>query len=114
MIFFLFQPEVPTKPTDEVQPSKSKTDPIIKYRIETEKTTPEVDVNANLKEIIEQIDVNLQKQALEKSNEINDHIQEEEEEENPIPLTPELEHANTLYHQGMKLINGTTNRQYET
>ncbi|CAF5059998.1 unnamed protein product, partial [Rotaria socialis] len=29
------------------------------------------------------------------------------------PLTPEIEHANMLYHQAMKLINVTINRQYE-
>lgn len=57
--------------------------------------------------IIDQIDDHLQK-----SNEVDDDIQGEEDI--PIPLTPEMEHANTLYHQGMKLINGTTNQQYET
>ena len=33
--------------------------------------------------------------------------EEEEEEEVIVPLTPEMEHANTIYHQAMKLINGT-------
>jgi len=46
--------------------------------------------------------------------EINNDIQEEEEEEIQIPLTPEMEHANTIYHQAMQLINGTINRQYQT
>ena len=31
--------------------------------------------------------------------------------EEPEVLTPEMQHANTLYHQAMKLINVTTNRQ---
>ncbi|CAF1549928.1 unnamed protein product [Rotaria sp. Silwood1] len=31
-----------------------------------------------------------------------------------ISLTPEMEHANTIYHQAIKLINVTVNRQYET
>lgn len=44
-----------------------------------------------------------------------EHEEEEEEEiEENLPLTPEMEHANTLFHQGMKSINVTTNRQYET
>ena len=33
--------------------------------------------------------------------------------EEPELLTPEMQHANTLYHQAMKLINVTTNRQDE-
>ncbi len=121
MTFFVFQPEVPTKstgevptiPTDEVPSSKSKPETIIKYRIEKDKTIPDVNVNPNLQEIINQIDDHVKKQNLEKLNEIDDDIQEEEEKIE-IPLTPEMEHANTLYHQAMKLINGTTNRQYET
>lgn len=40
--------------------------------------------------------------------------QEEEVAEETVPLTPEMERANTLYHQGLKLINGTNNRQYDT
>ena len=35
-------------------------------------------------------------------------------QEEILPLTPEMEHANTLYHQAMKLINVTMNRQYDT
>lgn len=31
-----------------------------------------------------------------------------------IDETPEMKHANLLYHQAMKLINVTINRQYET
>jgi hypothetical protein len=34
------------------------------------------------------------------------------EEYDEIPLTPEMEQADTIYHEAMKLINGTTNRQY--
>ncbi len=45
----------------------------------------------------------------------NEEIEEDEinEEEN-LPLTPEMEHANTIYDQANKLINITFNRQYET
>ena len=128
LICALFQPEVPVQPTDEVPtkpieeapptkpteegpPSTPKGDTIIKYRIEKERTTPDVDINGNLQDIIDQIGDHLQKQNLEKSNEVDEEIQEEEIQ---VPLTPEMEHANTLYHQGMKLINGTTNKQYET
>lgn len=45
----------------------------------------------------------------------NEEIEEEEEvEEEVLPLTPEMEHANTLFHQANKLINVTLNRQYDT
>ncbi|CAF3743498.1 unnamed protein product, partial [Rotaria sordida] len=50
----------------------------------------------------------------------NQESKEEEEDDNNnneeeiISLTPEMEHANTIYHQGIKLINVTINRQYET
>ena len=40
--------------------------------------------------------------------------EEENDEEEILPLTPEMEHANILYHQAMKLINVTINRQYES
>jgi len=116
------------QPTDEVKSSesKSKQDIFIKYHIEKE------NVNIDPKNILEEIDVNLQKenQNLEKSNTVDDlsstlknsqsnekqvdNVIQEEEEEIEIPLTPEMEHANTFYHQAMKLINGTINRQYET
>jgi hypothetical protein len=39
--------------------------------------------------------------------------EEEEEEEEIFPLTPEMEHANTIFDQANKLINVTLNRQYE-
>lgn len=39
-------------------------------------------------------------------------VDDGEQEEN-IPLTPEMERANTIYHQAMKLINVTINRKYE-
>jgi hypothetical protein len=46
---------------------------------------------------------------------IKQDIEEDDSEpEEIIPLTPEMEHANTLYDQAMKLINVTINRQYET
>ena len=38
----------------------------------------------------------------------------DDEPEEILPLTPAMEHANTLYHQAMKLINVTINRQYDT
>ncbi|CAF0981859.1 unnamed protein product [Adineta ricciae] len=48
-------------------------------------------------------------------NEIAEEEQVEDEQEEPaVPLTPEMEHANTIYNQAMKLINGTGNRQYDT
>lgn len=48
-------------------------------------------------------------------NEIVEEEQMEDELEEPtVPLTPEMEHANTIYNQAMKLINGTANRQYDT
>jgi len=45
----------------------------------------------------------------------NEEIEEDEinEEEN-FPLTPEMEQANKIYDQANKLINITFNRQYET
>jgi hypothetical protein len=94
---------------------------MIKYRIEKEKKIPGINVNIDLQNIIEEIGVNLHKQNLEKSttvdivkNSLSNEKEIEEDEEISIPLTPEMEHANTIYHQAMKLINGTTNRQYET
>lgn len=79
---------------------------IIKYHITKEDPTPEVKANVDSQGTSEESGDNLEKQN------VND-IQEDEEEI-PIPLTPEMEHANTIYHQAMKLINGTINRQYET
>ncbi|CAF4935199.1 unnamed protein product, partial [Rotaria magnacalcarata] len=46
------------------------------------------------------------------SNEETKDVDETDEEEN-IPLTPEMDRANNIYHQAMKLINVTVNRQYE-
>jgi hypothetical protein len=40
--------------------------------------------------------------------------EDESDQEEIIPLTPEMEHANTLFDQATKLINVTINRQYET
>jgi len=51
------------------------------------------------------------------SNEVIDedeNVEEEEEVEEIVTLTPEMEHANTLFEQANKLINVTFNRQYET
>jgi hypothetical protein len=51
------------------------------------------------------------------SNEVIDEDDNEEEEaevEEIVTLTPEMEHANTLFEQANKLINVTFNRQYET
>jgi hypothetical protein len=52
------------------------------------------------------------------SNEVIDEDDNEEEEEEVeeeiVTLTPEMEHANTLFEQANKLINVTFNRQYET
>ncbi|CAF4252753.1 unnamed protein product [Rotaria socialis] len=45
-------------------------------------------------------------------NEETKDVDETDEEEN-IPLTPEMDRANNIYHQAMKLINVTVNRQYE-
>jgi hypothetical protein len=45
---------------------------------------------------------------------IDTNSNEEIDEEENLPLTPEMEHANTIYDQANKLINITFNRQYET
>ncbi|CAF4271227.1 unnamed protein product, partial [Rotaria sp. Silwood2] len=39
---------------------------------------------------------------------------DDSDEEEIVPLTPEMERANTIYHQAIKLINVTVNRQHET
>jgi hypothetical protein len=62
---------------------------------------------------------NLNNQQSTTDNNPNEDIEEDEEieveeEEEIIPLTPEMEHANTIYNQAMKLINVTNNRQYDT
>ncbi len=44
----------------------------------------------------------------------NDDDDDDDDDEEIIPLTPEMEHANTLYHQANKLINISLNQQYET
>ena len=83
-------------------------------------------MNINIEELLNKISANLQNENQDQSNvvdglsstlkdssqpeENDDEVQEEGEEE--IPLTPEMEQANDLYHQAMKLINGTSNRQY--
>ncbi len=139
--FFIFQSDVETDqvtkpieddPVVEINPSESqpiksdesKQDRIIKYSIEKEEKTSEINLNINLQNILQEIGVKLQEQKVEPLNqfgnlpgtpsedkEIDNDFQDEEEDE--IPLTPEMTHANTIYHQAMKLINGTTNRQYD-
>lgn len=77
-----------------------------------------------MKEIFQELSLNLQEQIRSKSNlmdelsllskDVDDTKDEaEDEQETTIPLTPEMERANGIYDQGMKLINATTNRQYE-
>jgi hypothetical protein len=38
----------------------------------------------------------------------------DEQQEESVPLSPSMEHANTIYHQAMKMINVTINRQYDS
>lgn len=45
---------------------------------------------------------------------VDEEEEEEELVEEIIPLTPEMEQANTFFHQANRLINVTFNRQYET
>ena len=42
-----------------------------------------------------------------------DEVDDLDEPEEIIQLTPAMEHAEILYQQGMKLINMTMNRQYD-
>ena len=104
--------------------SKPKQDRVIRYRIEKEKKTPDGNLNVDMKEIFQELSLNLQEQIRSKSNLMDelsllskdvDDIKDEteDEQETTIPLTPEMERANGIYDQGMKLINATTNRQYE-
>jgi hypothetical protein len=58
---------------------------------------------------------NLNDQPLLTDTNTKEEIEEDEsDQEEIIPLTPEMEHANTLFDQATKLINVTINRQYET
>jgi len=54
--------------------------------------------------------------TIDENEEIVDEVVEEEEEEDEqeeiVQLTPEMQRANTLFDQANKLINATTNRQY--
>lgn len=98
---------------------------MIKYRIEKEKKTPE-SLNIDMNEIFQELSQNIEQlrgktnlmdelsllaKDIDDDDDMNDEV--EDEQENSMPLTPEMERANTIYEQAMKLINGTTNRQYE-
>lgn len=103
---------------------KSKQDRVIRYRIEKEKSS-ESNLNLDMKEIFQELSLNLQEQMRSKSNlmdelsllskDADDDIKDEagDEQEATIALTPDMERANGMYDQAMKLINATTNRQYE-
>lgn len=43
-----------------------------------------------------------------------EETKEDDDKEEIIPLTPEMQHADNIYHQAMKLINVTINRKYES
>jgi hypothetical protein len=117
---FIFQTETPidqpvkeeivppnqddNKPTDQDNLPKSKADLIIKYHIEEEKASPEINPQENSDSSI----------PIDNLSSISKDPQINEEQEEEIVLTPEMELADTIYHQAMKLINGTTNRQYIT
>lgn len=76
-----------------------------------------MNVNIDLQNILQELTANLRKQDLQSLNKPDESAEDESqesEEENVEILTPEMEQANGFYHQGMKLINGTNNRQYST
>ncbi|CAF3921824.1 unnamed protein product, partial [Adineta steineri] len=117
------QPTDPSesKPVKNDKSSKSKQDRIIKYRIKKEQTIPEQNNQ-------QEIDVNSQQENIDPLNKIDDYLASvtdspsdikqvdedfQEDDDDKVPLTPGMEHANTVYHHAMKLINGTINRQYE-
>ncbi|CAF0774067.1 unnamed protein product [Rotaria sordida] len=111
-----------SKPRKNNESSKSKEKLIIKYRIEKEKPNSDVqEENPNLLNTQNDIPATLEESQL-NTNENNNDIQEEEEhddddhdkhDDDEISLTSEMKRANTIYHQAMKFINVTTNRQYE-
>ncbi|CAF3395769.1 unnamed protein product [Rotaria sp. Silwood1] len=123
--------DVDNKPTNEINPSESKSikidesikpkqNLIIKYHIE--KQNPNSDLqeeNLNLLKNQQNLPVTFE-ESQSNSNENDSDIQEEnsdydnDDDNNEISLTPEMEQADTIYHQAMKLINVTTNRQYQT
>lgn len=132
MIACLFQPNAPIEqqappkaadPSSHSDSSKPKQDRMIKYRIEKEKKSFD-NLNIDMKEIFDELSQNIQ-QIRGKSNlvdelsllakDVDDDLKDdvEDEQETATPVTPEMERANTLYDQAIKLINGTTNRQYE-
>ncbi|CAF2524982.1 unnamed protein product [Rotaria sp. Silwood2] len=121
------------KPPNEINPSESKPiendesvkpkqNLIIKYHIEKEKTTSDLqEENLNLLNTQNDLPVTFEESQL-NTNENDSDIQEEnhdddnngDDDDDDISLTPEMEQADTIYHEAMKLINVTTNRQYET
>ena len=92
---------------------------MIKYRIEKQTTAEDLNVNIDLQNILQELTANLKKQDRHSTDpskvDADDESQETEEDEDEEDvgiLTAEMEQANNLYHQAMKLINGTGNRQY--
>ncbi|CAF1147680.1 unnamed protein product [Rotaria magnacalcarata] len=94
-----------------VQNDESKHDQIIQYSIEKESSTPENAADSQE----ENVDSSSEDVSNSDSEEKNSDDDDDDDDENiETPLTPEMEHANMLYHQAMKLMNVTINRQYES
>ena len=109
---------------------------MIKYYIEKEEKTPEVNPDINIQDILQEVDDKLQTHdpvdeidhELPPYDLVDDIYDTSEdfptgleniddyfiplEDEDDFPLTPEMEQANIIFDEAMKLINGTGIQQY--